>query len=353
MGQSEGNSSAAFIIGSSWVGTCNRGSFSYASEELRRQFESIRVRKISDGDVFRFDVGADEKQVLDSIVRRPPVFLRHLQPIHLEVALQGDDSDLPRIREAVRGADWELNVLRVAVQARKAEGSQPPYTPLQVKQAIDEALVSVFAAEPTVHQMEKIISVFLTPAQALIGCSGPDDNLSSWSGGAVHFRKEDGDISRAKFKLMEAELAFGLDFSAFRNALDIGAAPGGWSSFLLERGLSVTAIDPAAMHPSLMKHPKFIYLNKNASEVLLRDKSFDLIVCDMSWEPRRMAQLVSELLEALAPGGTVVSTVKLMHGKPFATLRHVQAVFEPKLKLARAKQLFHNREELTCVWRKN
>jgi 23S rRNA (cytidine2498-2'-O)-methyltransferase len=350
LGQSDRNT-PAFIIGSSWVGTSNRGSFANASEELRRMLSPVRVTKLSEGDVLRVDVESQAPDVLAVLKKRKPIFVRHVYPIQVEVPLEGDDSDLARIQAAVSEAAWSLRGKRVAVQARKAEGFHPSYSPLQVKQAIDVPLSGELGAKPTIREMDLVISVFLTPSAALIGCSTPQENMSSWSGGAIHFQKENGDISRAKFKLMEAEDVFGLDFSGYRNALDIGAAPGGWSSLLLERGLSVTAIDPADMHPSLLKHPKFTYLKKNASNVKLRDKSFDLFVCDMSWEPRRMAQLVANLLSALAPGGTVITTVKLMHGKPFATLRDVEAAFEGRLRLVQAKQLFHNREEVTCLWR--
>ncbi|WP_274362232.1 SAM-dependent methyltransferase [Paenibacillus thermotolerans] len=351
MGQGEGISPENEVTRSSWVGTTNRGSYSYASEELKRLLGSVRVAKLTDGDVFRWDASVSEEETLEAIRRKPPIFLRHVFPVQLEAAAAGTADDLLRIQELVRNAGWgELNRKRVAVQARKAEGFKTAYCMLDVKQAIDDVLSSVYSAEPSVKEMDYVISVFLTSDAALIGCSTPEESLSSWSGGAVHFRKEDGDISRAKFKLMEAEQVFGIDFSSFRTAIDVGAAPGGWSSFLLERGLAVTAIDPAAMHPSLLANRSLKHLRVNASEARLPEGSADLLVCDMSWEPRRMAQLVKALLPAVASGGTVVTTVKLMHGKPFATLRTIEETFVPLLKLAGARQLFHNREELTCLW---
>jgi 23S rRNA (cytidine2498-2'-O)-methyltransferase len=114
--------------------------------------------------------------------------------------------------------------------------------------------------------------------------------------------------------------------------------------------MRVTAVDPAAMHPTLLVAPGFRHLRMNASEAKFRHEAFELLVCDMSWDPLLMAQLVKEHLSALVPGGTVITTVKLMHGKPFATLREVERTFAPLLRLKQAKQLFHNREELTCCW---
>lgn len=106
-------------------------------------------------------------------------------------------------------------------------------------------------AEFTVQEPAWVISVYADGEALYAGVSRPEDNLSSWNGGMIRFRKEDGQISRAKFKLMEAEKEFAIPFSSFRNAVDIGASPGGWTSFLLERGLKVTAVDPALMHESL------------------------------------------------------------------------------------------------------
>jgi 23S rRNA (cytidine2498-2'-O)-methyltransferase len=169
----------------------------------------------------------------------------------------------------------------------------------------------------------------------------------------MRFKKEEGQVSRAKFKLLEAERTFGLDFSACRTALDIGAAPGGWSSLLLERGVQVTAVDPAEMHPDLLRHPNLIHLRRKASEVHFPEHAFDLLVCDMSWSPKMMVKSLVPLLGALRPGGDAVITLKLMHAKPFRTLKETVRAMDPPMRLLRAKQLFHNRDELTMLLKKN
>lgn len=61
-----------------------------------------------------------------------------------------------------------------------------------------------------------------------------------------------------------------------------------------------------------------------------------------------MAKLVTGLMHSLAPGGTAVVTVKLMHKKPMAVIKEIIAMFEgERMQLQRAKQLFHNRDEIT------
>src|SRR5690606_3050961 len=121
------------------------------------------------------------------------------------------EAALAAIRTVVAEAPISLQGKKVAVQARKAEAPQAPIMsvePSDVKKSIDEALVQVHGAIPVIREMEWVVSVFLTRDTAYIGWSAPHENLSSWSGGAVHYRKEEGQISRARFKLMEAEEIF-------------------------------------------------------------------------------------------------------------------------------------------------
>jgi 23S rRNA (cytidine2498-2'-O)-methyltransferase len=60
--------------------------------------------------------------------------------------------------------------------------------------------------------------------------------------------------SRAYAKIEEAILTFDLPVRAGDVALEIGASPGGASYALLERGVSVIGVDPAAMDASVLSH---------------------------------------------------------------------------------------------------
>lgn len=342
---------------STWIGTANRGFGRLAMNELSRLLGKVKTQSLSPGDVFRFTVALSREEALRRIHEEVPIFLRHLQPVDqvlppaatAEEALQG-------IAAWVREAKLPIQGRKVAVQARRAESAAAPAAvtvSAEVKRAVDQVLAEAYGAIPTVQEMEYIISVFEARDGIYVGGSEPRDNLSSWSGGAVHFRKEEGDISRAKYKLMEAEIVFGLDFGTYRSALDLGAAPGGWSSFLLEKGLRVTAVDPADLHPKLLREEGLTYLRKNAADVQFPADEFDLLVCDMSWDPVKMAELVKRLLPSVSRQGLILTTVKLLHGKAFATLRKVEQVLETEAVLVKARQLFHNREEITCLWRRS
>lgn len=191
--------------------------------------------------------------------------------------------------------------------------------------------------------------MYATKKKLYMGCSLPKDNLSDWPGGAVRFRKDEGLISRAAFKLLEAERAFDLPLNRFSNALDLGAAPGGWTSVLLDRGLKVTAVDPAEMDPSLELHPNLRHMRRNAADVSFAPGSFDLLVCDMSWDPYHTCRIVSELAHVLSAGASGIITLKLMYRKPFQSIQDLMEDYSHEFDIRKVKQLFHNREEVT-MW---
>ncbi|ASS74531.1 SAM-dependent methyltransferase [Tumebacillus algifaecis] len=332
---------------SRFIGSSNFGFAQYAQEEIRRLFPGTKFRYLEPGEVFLIDVPARADEVTAALLEQEPIFLRHIQPVQHEIPLDKTADDLMRLIEFVQELRPFVAGEKVAVQARKVKAGKFAYTPFGVKDALDPILQQEQSVEPVVRGADKIISVYLSDGTCYLGISTPHENLSDWNGGMVRYRKEEEQVSRAKFKLLEAEERFNLDLSQFHNALDIGAAPGGWTSLLLERNLSVTAVDPGHMHASLLGHPNLTFLQKNAGDVKFEERAFDLLVCDMSWSPKQMSKLVAELLPAVETGGVAVITVKLMHKKPFQTVKETLQNLEPQVVLLQAKQLFHNREELT------
>lgn len=333
-----------------WICTANHGFAPYAQEELRRLFGAVKSTMLIPGEVLRVTLQEEAGQVIDALLSKPPIFLRHLFPIDWEwnVAEQGELVEGLDALAAFASSDPRLQrASKIAVQPRKSEQSLWNGSAAELKELLQDKL-NKLTAEFVVRDADYIVSVFVGKDYVYAGISRPEHNLSDWNGGAVRFQREEGQISRAKFKLLEAELTFGIDFTAHREALDIGAAPGGWTSFLLERGLKVTAVDPAQMHPSLRNNRQLTVIRKNAGEVKLREHQFDLLVCDMSWSPKLTAKLVSELLYALLPGGTAIVTVKLLSKKPMALIQEVIETFQQsRMQVQWAKQLFHNRDEIT------
>ncbi|MEO2202661.1 SAM-dependent methyltransferase [Paenibacillus pabuli] len=331
---------------SRFICTANHGFAPYAQEELRRTFGAVKSTVLVPGEILLAGLPVAEEEVSIKLLEENPTFLRHIQPVQFQENTEDSDQALEKLIAYITN-HTELTGTKVALQVRKTEGSFWLENAASLKQVLTEKL-DTLGCEWVVRDADHVISVFAADEVLYAGISRPEQNLSDWSGGAVRFQKEEGQISRAKFKLLEAEQTFGIDFASFHKALDIGAAPGGWTSFLLERGLEVTAVDPAKMDATLLQSPKLTFLKKNAGDVRFREGEFDLLVCDMSWSPKLMSRLVSDLLYSLQSGGTAVVTVKLLHKKPLALIKEVIDTFErSRMQIQRSKQLFHNREEIT------
>ncbi|HIW73724.1 MAG TPA: methyltransferase domain-containing protein [Firmicutes bacterium] len=197
---------------------------------------------------------------------------------------------------------------------------------------------------------ETVISAVVRDATVYLGLSQAADNLSSWPGGMRRFARREDQISRAEFKLLEAMEAFSLSFPPQGRALDLGAAPGGWTKVLLEQGLRVTAVDPAALDSRLAEEPRVEHFRGLAQDFpRVGQPAFDLLVNDMRMEPAESAEIVCGLADCLSPDGLVVMTFKLPAKKRTEAIRRGFAALEKRFRVEYARQLFHNRSEITVV----
>src|SRR5207253_8728200 len=97
---------------------------------------------------------------------------------------------------------------------------------------------------------------------------------------------------------LEALEVFGVTLPTKGRALDLGAAPGGWTRLLLEAGLHVVAVDPANLDPRLATQPRLEHYHGYAEhyleEAIKTHGSFDLIVNDMRMDARDAARLLGQ-----------------------------------------------------------
>lgn len=180
---------------------------------------------------------------------------------------------------------------------------------------------------------------------------------SPWPMGIPRLKLPRGAPSRAALKLEEAfqvlvpsrvrERALGEG----RTAVDLGAAPGGWTYVLARRGLHVTAVDNAALGGDLARCP----LVEHRREDGLRYRPpmpVDWLVCDMAERPSRVAALVADWLASGACKYCIFN-LKLPMRRRFEAVCEARSVIERSLRASvpswelRIKQLYHDRQEVT------
>lgn len=196
-----------------------------------------------------------------------------------------------------------------------------------------------------------------TPPQR--GAAPSGEVTPPWTGGIPRLKLAHDAPSRSALKLEEALLSLlSADertrwLKAGQQGVDLGAAPGGWSWVLARAGLQVTAIDngplaESALGTGLIKH--------------LRSDGFrwrpphpiDWLVCDMVEQPKRVAALMGDWLVD-GDARRAIFNLKLPMKKRWQEVDEQLQALATRLKQAglslelRARQLYHDREEITVA----
>jgi 23S rRNA (cytidine2498-2'-O)-methyltransferase len=321
-----------------------------ALDEAREVDKALKILQNYGNGILLAATSMQKEDFNTALLNKKPVFIRHVSAFDTI----GEVDDNMTTQDVANMIMSYINNVeknsRIAVQIRKARGEYY-FNPIDLKGEIDKILVEM-GAEAEIKEPDYIISILLDGTSCYIGMSPSKLNLSSWSGGMIHYKKDDADISRAKFKLMEAISTFELDLSNIHNALDLGAAPGGWTSVLLEKKIAVTAVDTGDMDERLNKFKNYTFIKANASELELPEKNFDLLTSDISWNAKNTAALVNRASLFLKDGGYAIVTIKLMGDKVRRTIKEVKEIYQDVFDVMEAKQLFHNRDEITLLLRK-
>ena len=133
------------------------------------------------------------------------------------------------------------------------------------------------------------------------------------------------------------------------SAVDLGASPGGWTWQLTRRSIRTTAIDNGPMDGALLQSGIVTHLREDGFRYRPR-KAVDWLVCDMVEQPKRIAALVAGWLRDGACRYAMFN-LKLPMKKRYDETRACLDVVGSAATDVRARQLFHDREEVTVFAR--
>lgn len=164
--------------------------------------------------------------------------------------------------------------------------------------------------------------------------------------------------SRSTLKLDEAFLYFipkaewKTRLTSGLNAVDLGAAPGGWTYQLVRRGMMVTSIDNGPMAESLMDTGQVKHRMIDGFKYIPQKQNVYWLVCDMIEKPQRVAKLMAQwLLHGYCK--EAMFNLKLpMKGRYAEVVKDLEilkdAFAEQNVKYELyAKHLYYDREEVT------
>ena len=200
------------------------------------------------------------------------------------------------------------------------------------------------------------LHVFLTAkGEAFLGLTDVRHS-SAWPMGIPRLRMPADAPSRSTLKLAEAIHVFLGDgderlFQPDMRAVDLGAAPGGWTWQLIHRGLNVIAIDNGDLRGELIDNAMVRHLREDGFKYRPK-KPVDWMVCDMVESPSRIAKLVGLWLSE-GWARHVIFNLKLPMKKRFEEVERCSQIIDEALgdranrAVLQIKQLYHDREEVT------
>lgn len=198
--------------------------------------------------------------------------------------------------------------------------------------------------------------VFITGTEAYLGVSLVA-NSSPWPTGIVRLRLPKEAPSRATLKLEEAwhhfipaaewddRLASGM------RAVDLGAAPGGWTWQLVQRGMYVEAVDNGPMDKNLLETGQVLQILTDGF-LYEPKKKVDWLVCDIVDKPARVASMI---IRWFGKGlcREAVFNLKLPMKQRYLEVKKCEERILKELSAKgykariQFKQLYHDREEVT------
>ncbi len=192
--------------------------------------------------------------------------------------------------------------------------------------------------------------ILVTQDEWWVGSHRAGGLYSRWPGGRCEIELPPEAVSRAYLKTEEALLWSGLPLRAGDRCFELGAAPGGAAQALLKRGLRVTAVDPAEIHPAVLAHPRFVHIRKRAKDVRRREfRGARWLVADMNVAPNyTLASVESIVTRSDCEVRGMLLTLKLTDWSLAARVDSYLGRVASWGYQARARQLYHNRQEI-CV----
>lgn len=195
----------------------------------------------------------------------------------------------------------------------------------------------------------------LAGTHALIGTTPPRGG-ARFPGGIPRLKFPREAPSRSTLKLDEALQVLLTDTEREQllrpggSAVDLGAAPGGWTYQLVARQIRVIAIDNGRLDARLNESPLVQHLREDGFRYRPA-RTVDWLVCDMVEKPGKVAELMALWFQS-GWCRAAVFNLKLPMKRRFEAWDKARSLLQPLQDLGfviRARQLYHDREELTVA----
>lgn len=332
--------------------------YRFAVVELRREADVEKVTRIGeDAGFVQLRNGGIER--LHELASQGAIrFCKHFATVEKQATTKSLQHESPEDL-----AEWALDGMMARLDALTEAGSyapgepvslhtwdsgQTPWAPGKVRRPLLEMLMD--EGIPVVPGgANQTLSLCLGEDRVTSGVSPTRYGLSDWAGGRIRLAHRKEQVSRAEFKL--EELFTHIDLPEGETAVDLGASPGGWTRILRKNGYrEVHAVDPADIDERVLNLGGVEHHRTTAGEFVdTFPRRVDLVVNDMRMVPQLSAHTMVAAADMLHRSGTAIVTLKLGTRDPLRQADEAMEILSQAYDITFARQLQHNRHEITVV----
>jgi 23S rRNA (cytidine2498-2'-O)-methyltransferase len=286
---------------------------------------------------------------------RELVFARQAARIVARIVALPDRDRITPLVEAARSAG--VRVQRLVVEMPDTnDGKTLSSFARRFAPLLERALTEQGVLQPA-DPAQRTMHVFFSDRASVLVAVSDTREASPHPMGIARLRMPGAAPSRSVLKLAEAfivlvgEERLAARLRAGTQAVDLGAAPGGWSWQLAQRGLRVQAVDNGRIAAQVLATQLVEHVPGDAFHFRPR-KPVAWMVCDVVEQPIRIAGLAADWLARGLCRDTIFN-LKLPMKKRYEEWLRCRDEIAARLDragvsfLSRAKQLYHDREEIT------
>jgi 23S rRNA (cytidine2498-2'-O)-methyltransferase len=336
-------------MGSAFVVTTSSGFEGKGRREILKLLPSSKVRKLFFKGNLYVECGLPEEEAVEALREADTTYLGRVFPVDAEVKISAAKASIEALYEAVSIGDLgEGDTFRVSCTRRGSHEFRSRDVEVTVGMRLEEETDAVV----DLKSPSKTVVVQIFQDLAYVGVSPSVNLLVKEIKRFRKYAKGERPFTRAEFKIREALKAFDVEVTNDFRALDVGAAPGGWTKVLAGMARRVVAVDPADLHPSVEEMSNVTHLRCRAEDLPEDIGEFDLITNDMNISPTESAEIMNALAERLREGGAAIMTVKFVTRERRRHTREAIGILEEAYTDFKVKRLPHNRYETSVYMRK-
>jgi 23S rRNA (cytidine2498-2'-O)-methyltransferase len=330
---------------------CRAGFENECAQELEATGVKGQARFDANAGFVAFETSADERALHDAFVWRDLIFARQCLIAFAHLRDLSRKDRLTPILAAIEARGESFNDVWV-----EAPDSDEGKALAPLCKSFGNALIGALRQRGKLDaNAPRRLHVFFPQGDAVFLAAADDSTSAPWPLGIPRLKFPREAPSRSTLKLEEAFLVLLSASERERwlkpgmTAVDLGASPGGWTWQLVHRSIRTTAIDNGPMDRALMQSGIVTHLREDGFRYRPR-KAADWLVCDMVEQPKRIAALITGWLRDGACKYAMFN-LKLPMKKRYDETRACLDAIRTVAVDVRARQLYHDREEITAFAR--